>query len=90
MGKSSNRFSFKDENSKFTYILDVDDSIILRNIVERLKIKDVTSFNKIPQYLLEIEGREFSATNVIEYLKREKMNFRIYKYKNYLEVRKNS
>ena len=65
------RFSFNDDNAKFTYISDVYDSIILRDIVERLKIKDITSFNKILQYLLEIEGREFSATNVLEYLKKE-------------------
>ncbi len=85
-GSLPQRFSFKDENSKFTYISDVYDSIILRDIVERLKIKDITSFNKILQYLLEIEGREFSATNVIEYLKRENSEISTQTLYSYLEA----
>lgn len=80
------RFSFKEENSKFTYISDVYDSIILRDIVERLRIKDITSFNKILQYLLEIEGREFSATNVLEYLKRENSEISTQTLYSYLEA----
>ncbi len=85
-GSLPQRFSFKDENSKFTYISDVYDSIILRDIVERLKIKDITSFNKILQYLLEIEGREFSATNVIEYLKKENSEISTQTLYSYIEA----
>lgn len=85
-GSLPQRFSFKDENSKFTYISDVYDSIILRDIVERLKIKDITSFNKILQYLLEIEGREFSATNVLEYLKKENSEISTQTLYSYLEA----
>ncbi len=85
-GSLPQRFSFKEENSKFTYISDVYDSIILKDIVERLKIKDVTSFNKILQYLLEIEGREFSATNVIEYLKKENSEISTQTLYSYLEA----
>lgn len=85
-GSLPQRFSFKDGNSKFTYISDVYDSIILRDIVERLKIKDITSFNKILQYLLEIEGREFSATNVIEYLKKENSEISTQTLYSYIEA----
>ncbi len=85
-GSLPQRFSFKEENSKFTYISDVYDSIILKDIVERLKIKDVTSFNKILQYLLEIEGREFSATKVIEYLKKENSEISTQTIYSYLEA----
>ena len=85
-GSLPQRFSFKDNGAKFTYISDVYDSIILRDIVERLKIKDITSFNKILQYLLEIEGREFSATNVLEYLKREKSEISTQTLYTYLEA----
>ena len=85
-GSLPQRFSFKDDNSKFTYISDVYDSIILRDIVERLKIKDITTFNKILQYLLEIEGREFSATNVLEYLKKENSEISTQTLYSYLEA----
>lgn len=70
-GSLPQRFSFDDAFARATYISDVYDSIILRDIVERLKIKDVTSFNKILQYVLEIEGRQFSTTHVLDYLKKE-------------------
>lgn len=70
-GTLPQRFSFQNENARFNYISDVYDSIILKDVVERLGIKDITSFNKILQYTLETEGREFSATNVLNYLKSE-------------------
>lgn len=68
-GSLPQRFSFENESSRQNYITDVYDSIILKDVVERLGIKDVTLFNKILQYVIEIEGKEFSATNVLNYLK---------------------
>lgn len=84
-GSLPQRFSFNDESSRFTYISDVYDSIILRDIVDRLKVKDITSFNKILQYILEIEGKEFSATNVINYLKNENSEISTQTLYSYLE-----
>lgn len=85
-GSLPQRFSFNDENAKFIYISDVYDSIILRDIVERLRIKDITSFNKILQYILEIEGREFSASNVLKYLKNENSEISTQTLYSYLEA----
>ena len=70
-GSLPQRFSFKENSTKLNYISDVYDSILLKDVVERLGVKDITLFNKILQYVLEIEGREFSATNVLNYLKNE-------------------
>ena len=67
-GTLPQRFSFENNDSKENYIRDVYDSILLKDVVERLGITDVTSFNKILQYILETESREFSATNVLDYL----------------------
>lgn len=64
------RFMFDNIESRENYILDVYDSILLKDVVERLGITDITSFNKILQYVLEIETREFSVTNVLEYLEK--------------------
>ena len=69
-GTLPQRFSFENNDSKENYIRDVYDSILLKDVVERLGIADVTSFNKILQYILEIETREFSATNVLDYLEK--------------------
>ncbi len=85
-GSLPQRFSFDNDNTKFVYVSDVYDSIILKDIVERLGIKDITSFNKILQYLLEIEGREFSANNVLKYLKTEKSEISTQTLYSYLEA----
>ncbi len=80
------RFSFTEDNNKLNYISDVYNSIILKDVVERLKIKDVTTFNKIVEYLLDTEGREFSSKNVLEYLKKENTNLSSQTLYNYLEA----
>ncbi len=82
-GSLPQRFLFDHVESRENYIRDVYDSILLKDVVDRLGITDITSFNKILQYILETETREFSATNVLKYL--EKNNSKVatdtlYKY----------
>ena len=69
-GSLHQRFLFNNLESRQNYISDVYDSILLKDVVDRLGITDMTSFNKILQYVLETETREFSATNILEYLER--------------------
>lgn len=69
-GTLPQRFMFDNDASKQNYISDVYDSILLKDVVDRLGVTDITSFNKILQYVLETETREFSPTNVLEYLDR--------------------
>lgn len=69
-GTLPQRFMFDNDGSKQNYISDVYDSILLKDVVDRLGVTDITSFNKILQYVLETETREFSPTNVLEYLDR--------------------
>ncbi len=85
-GSLPQRFSFDNERAKLNYISDVYDSILLKDVVERLNIKDITSFNKILQYVLETEGREFSAVNVLNYLKSEHHEIATDTLYNYLEA----
>lgn len=68
-GSLPQRFLFNNIESRKNYISDVYDSILLKDVVDRLGITDMTSFNKILQYVLETETREFSATNILEYLR---------------------
>ena len=82
-GTLPQRFMFDNKESRENYIRDVYDSILLKDVVDRLSITDITSFNRILQYVLETETREFSATNVLDYL--EKNNNKVatdtlYKY----------
>ncbi len=70
-GSLPNRFEFTQEESIKNYLYGVFDSIILRDVVERLKIRDIALFNLILQYIIDTIGREFSAENIINFLKNE-------------------
>ena len=51
-GGLPNRVQFTDEVNIKDYLHSVFDSIILRDVVERLGLKDITLFNLILQYLI--------------------------------------
>ena len=70
-GGLPNRCEFKNEIDIKNYLHSVYDSIILRDIIKRLKLQDVLLFDRIMQYLLDTLGREFSAENMIKNLEKE-------------------
>lgn len=70
-GGLPNRCEFSNETDIKNYLHSVFDSIILRDIVNRLKLQDTVLFNMILQYLIDITGREFSAENIINFLEKE-------------------
>lgn len=70
-GGLPNRVQFKEENNIKDYLHSVFDSIILRDVVGRLGLKDTVLFNLLLQYIIDITGREFSAKNVLGFLQRE-------------------
>lgn len=43
----------------------------MRDVVKRLNLQNTFLFDKILQYLIETTGREFSAENIINYLRNE-------------------
>ncbi len=71
-GGLPNRCEFTNEIDIKNYLHSVYDSIILRDVVKRLNLKDTVLFDMILQYLIETAGREFSADNIIKYLDKEK------------------
>ena len=70
-GGLPNRCEFSSEVDIKNYLHSVYDSIILRDVVKRLNLKDVTLFDMILQYLIDTVGREFSADNIIKFLESE-------------------
>ena len=70
-GGLPNRCEFTNEIDIKNYLHSVYDSIILRDVVKRLNLKDTVLFDMILQYLIETTGREFSADNIIKYLEKE-------------------
>ncbi|MBR3249972.1 MAG: ATP-binding protein [Clostridia bacterium] len=70
-GGLPNRTQFTDENNIKDYLHSVFDSIILRDVVERLGLKDTLLFDLLLQYIVDTTGRQFSAENVMKFLKSE-------------------
>lgn len=70
-GGLPNVTEFTNEISIKEYLHSVFDSIILRDVVNRLGLKDTSLFNLILEYIIDTTGREFSANNIIAFLKQE-------------------
>ncbi len=70
-GGLPNRCQFEDEINIKDYLHSVFDSIILRDVVDRLGINDTILFNLLLQYIVDTTGREFSSENIISFLKTE-------------------
>ncbi len=70
-GGLPNRCEFLNAVDIKNYLHSVYDSIILRDVVKRLNLKDTILFDMILQYLIETAGREFSAENINKYLEKE-------------------
>ena len=70
-GGLPNRCEFSNETDIKNYLYSVFDSIILRDIVKRLKLQDTTLFDLLLQYLIDTTGRKFSSEKVIKYLEKE-------------------
>lgn len=85
-GGLPNRTQFKDENNIKDYLHSIFDSIILRDVVSRLGLKDVVLFNLILQYIVDTTGREFSAKNVINFFKNKGRDVSTITLYNYLDA----
>lgn len=61
------RFMQLDDISKKTYLNDLYDSIIIKDIVKRFNIKDIDLLNRIVVYLLTNPGQTFSPDSLKKY-----------------------
>lgn len=85
-GGLPNRCEFTNEIDIKNYLHSVYDSIILRDVVKRLNLKDTMLFDMILQYLIETAGREFSADNIIKYLDKENKKISNETLYNYIDA----
>lgn len=60
-----------DEMSAMQYLSDIYDSIILKDIATRNKIRNIELLKRIIQFFISNIGNTFSATNITKYLKSE-------------------
>lgn len=79
------RFQMQDEEQTKTFLRDVFDTIVLRDIVQRSGIKDIDLFNRLVEYLVCNPSQTFSITSVTDYF--QSINRKVSKETvyNYLE-----
>lgn len=66
-GGMPQRFMLSSEEQIRTYLIDIYNSIVIKDIVERFGIKDVDLFNRIVEYIVTTPSQTFSAENLANY-----------------------
>lgn len=79
-----------DERSAMQYLTDIYDSIILKDIATRNKIRDIELLKRVIQFFIANIGNTFSAGNITKYLKSESRSVSAETIYNYIEYCKNA
>ena len=87
-GGMPQRFMLTDEMQTKTYLSDIYDSILVKDIIARFKIKDLDLFNRIVEYIVTTPSQNFSAENLSNYFanndNREVSKITLYNYLEYM------
>lgn len=68
-GGMPQRFSMKSESETRTFLQDLYNSIVLRDIVQRTGAKEVDLINRIMEYMMLNPSQTFSAKGILNYFK---------------------
>lgn len=61
------RFQMQNDEQRKTFLRDVFDTIVLRDIVQRAGVKDIDLFNRVVEYLVCNPSQTFSITSISDY-----------------------
>lgn len=75
-----------EEETAYQVVRDIYDSVILRDSVQRHKIRDVELLNRVIQYAFDNVGNTFSGKNVADYFKSQQRKIDINTVYNYLQA----
>lgn len=84
-GGMPQRFMQNDDNSKRTYLYDIYDSIIMKDIVNRFNIKDINLLRRIITYILTTPSQVFSPDSLKKYMQSDSRNVSLETLYNYLD-----
>ena len=84
-GGMPQRFMQSDDTSKKTYLSDIYDSIVIKDIVKRFNIKDIDLLNKIVTYILTTPSQTFSPESLKKYFESESRGVSLETLYNYLD-----
>lgn len=74
-----------DESVCYKYLDDVHNTVLVKDVLNYNKIRDVDLFNRILSYVMQNIGTTFSANSLKRYLKNEDRNISVDTILNYLE-----
>ena len=57
---------------KYSYLSDIYNTILLKDIIARHNIRNTDMLNRILNYVIMNLGKNFSATNIVKYMKHER------------------
>lgn len=75
-----------DEETAYQVVRDIYDSVILRDSVQRHKIRDIELLNRVIQYAFDNIGNTFSGKNVADYFKSQQRKIDLNTVYNYLHA----
>ena len=75
-----------DEETAYQVVSDIYDSVLLRDTVQRHKIRDIELLNRVIQYAFDNLGNTFSGKNVADYFKSQQRKIDINTVYNYLSA----
>jgi predicted AAA+ superfamily ATPase len=84
-GGMPQRFIFENESQVRLYLTDVFNSIVIKDIVERFKIKDIDLLNRIIEYVVTTPAQTFSADKLSKFFESENRSVSKNTLYNYLE-----
>ena len=87
-GGMPQRFMMTDEMQTKTYLSDIYDSIVVKDIIARFGIKDLDLFNRILEYIMTTPSQNFSAESLSNYFanqdNRDVSKITLYNYLEYM------
>jgi len=84
-GGMPQRFVMTGEEQTRTYLSDVYDSIVVKDIIERFNIGDLDLFNRIVEYVVTTPSQTFSAESLAKYFEADNRTVSKNTLYNYLE-----
>lgn len=66
------------------YLQDVRNTVVLKDIIERYKIRNITLLNNLIEFISDNIGKPISATNIARYLKSQRIDTTAYGVLNYI------
>ncbi len=74
----------RDEEIVHQYVTSVFNTILLKDIVKRHKVRNVTLLERVARYLFDNVGRVMSAKSIADYLKSQRLRVGVETVQNYL------